>query len=543
MIAPTLPRHRGAAISLLLSLLAVPAVAPAQAPAGTPAAPPPPAASPAAPPGVAPGTDDELRRIRESRPQTITLGQVLQTAVHQSPALATARIDLEVAEAAVLEAAGIDDWVVGAEGQWTTSRAEVLENVRQQEPRSDTVSGSAGVRRSLPTGGTVDVTAAAGRSSGQYRYSTPLETETFDFERYTSSVTAGLSQPLLRGRGARVARAGQAQARLGRDARVLGREAIASRELRQLIDAYWQLAYAMRAREISESSLALARERLRITRAGIEAGSVAPTEALAVEQVIATRQQEVLASDLQVAERSLELRRMAGLEIDADHIELAAAAPLSVVPVELALRDVLARAMASSPEIAVLTPQRQGAEIEVEVTENGLLPLLDFTVRAGPNGAGDSLGTALDRTLAFDSYEVSAGLRFEYALGNRAARGAHRRARSELQRIKVNLADVQKQVASAAVRAVQAATAASERMLISQRTIELSAKNIEAEKARFELGRATNFDVLQRQEEYKQAQLNHASSVVDYLRAVAVIDSLTGNLLPRYGIRLDLASH
>jgi outer membrane protein TolC len=299
----------------------------------------------------------------------------------------------------------------------------------------------------------------------------------------------------------------------------------------------------MRAREISESSLALARERLRITRAGIEAGSVAPTEALAVEQVIATRQQEVLASDLQVAERSLELRRMAGLEIDADHIELAAAAPLSVVPVELALRDVLARAMASSPEIAVLTPQRQGAEIEVEVTENGLLPLLDFTVRAGPNGAGDSLGTALDRTLAFDSYEVSAGLRFEYALGNRAARGAHRRARSELQRIKVNLADVQKQVASAAVRAVQAATAASERMLISQRTIELSAKNIEAEKARFELGRATNFDVLQRQEEYKQAQLNHASSVVDYLRAVAVIDSLTGNLLPRYGIRLDLASH
>jgi outer membrane protein TolC len=73
-------------------------------------------------------------------------------------------------------------------------------------------------------------------------------------------------------------------------------------------------------------------------------------------------------------------------------------------------------------------------------------------------------------------------------------------------------------------------------MELSQQAVDLSEKNIEAERRRFELGRSTNFDVLQRQEEQKQARLRFARAAVDYLLATVAIDALRGRLLKGYGV-------
>ena len=47
-------------------------------------------------------------------------------------------------------------------------------------------------------------------------------------------------------------------------------------------------------------------------------------------------------------------------------------------------------------------------------------------------------------------------------------------------------------------------------------------------------------DIMQRQDELKQAQLGYALAVKDYLTAEAYIDSLTGDLLTKYGVSLDI---
>src|SRR5262245_48006332 len=57
----------------------------------------------------------------------MSLADVLQHAVQQSPALASARIDVEVAEARVLEATGIEDWVLGLNGSVNRTRKEPAE--------------------------------------------------------------------------------------------------------------------------------------------------------------------------------------------------------------------------------------------------------------------------------------------------------------------------------------------------------------------------------------------------------------------------------
>ncbi len=63
------------------------------------------------------------------------------------------------------------------------------------------------------------------------------------------------------------------------------------------------------------------------------------------------------------------------------------------------------------------------------------------------------------------------------------------------------------QIAQATARAVAQAELARRRVALSQRAIDLATENIKIETDRFNLGKATNFDVLNRQEELRQAEL------------------------------------
>ncbi len=472
-------------------------------------------------------------------PRPVGLGAVLETAVRQSPSLELARIDVAIADARALEAAGIDDWLLTATAGWLSTRAAPVGEFFQTTA-SDSVELDVDLERSLPTGGTFGL-----HGTGLFRQSTSGllvdgEFEGDEFEVYRSSVTARLYQPLLAGRGRAVARAERRLAEVERTATELDEIASATLIVRDLVQAYWELGYAQSDLEIRESSLELARERLRITEAGVDAGAVAPSEILAVQQVMATREADVEQAKLNVTRRSIDLRRLAGMAIGPGEVDVAVAAPAAIDERELPLRDLVARARASSPEIAVLRARGEGAEIEVEVTENGLLPRLDATLSFGPRGSSDDLRSTLNQMATLDEYQVGATLTYQHALGRRQAKGAHDAARGRLTRTQIGIADAELQVSAAVVEAVRVAETAARRMEISERAITLAEQNIEAEVARFELGRSTNFDVLERQDELQQAQLRYARAGVDYVSALAQLESLTGELLDAYGITLEL---
>ena len=76
-------------------------------------------------------------------------------------------------------------------------------------------------------------------------------------------------------------------------------------------------------------------------------------------------------------------------------------------------------------------------------------------------------------------------------------------------------------------------------MQLSRTAIDLTQRNIKAETGRFELGKSSNFDVLLRQEEHTQARLRYARAAADYLRAAAFLEALTGEILTRYGIKMQ----
>jgi len=476
---------------------------------------------------------DPARAQERAEPaaDAVSLAQILEHAVRHSPELASARIDVEVAEARVMEASGIEDWLIGATASYLRRRTESAEGNIIGTNEIDRIAGSISLSKLLFTGGTFSIVADSDRSETLFAFGGgDRTTET------TTSIVARLSQPLLRDRGEGVTRAAQNQAELARRAAVLQREAAARGLVRDLVSAYWELAYAAADLEIRRSSLDLARERRRLTQASVKAGATAPTEVVAVDQVIASREEEIVVAELGVLQRALDMRALAGMEIGPGHLGLVATAPLEVEPQPIDLDDVVARALRESPEIAALELRGESAQIEVEVTDNGLLPALDFSIYGGPLGTDTTFAGSVEQLAEGQGYQVGGELRFEHSFGRNSARGSSRRARAEYQRVMVDKADLRRQIARAAAEAASQAQVAARRLALSQVAIELSQKNIEAEMGRFELGKSTNFDVLERQEELKQARLRYARAVTDYLRATAFISALTGDILDQYGV-------
>ena len=459
--------------------------------------------------------------------KSTSLPELLQTAIRQTPALESARIDIAIAEARVLEASGVDDWKLTAEA--TGRRA--TQTFLGATSRSTTASVGADIIRALPTGGTIDLHAETAFDETEGGFS--------NSRLWSDAVTATITHPLFRGRGSATARAALHRAKLGRDTAALTRNQVAINAVQTIIASYWDLALAERQLAIRRAGLDLIRERRRLTQAGISGGKVAPSELLAVDQAVATQEELILTAEVAIVQRSIAVRRNSGLPIAAGAIALASGADASAAPRTATLEGSLRRAYETAPELQLLAVQDKDAAIVVEVTENGMLPRLDAALTLGPSGRDNRPSQAIKNMAKFDEFQISGTLSFEYDLGNRTARGANRAARLERDKIKVTATDVRAQIAEAVATQVASLELAARRIELASTAITLAKKNIDVEQARFTLGKSTNFDVLQRQNELQQAELTKAQAEIDARKAEASLAALTGDLLEEYGISVD----
>jgi outer membrane protein TolC len=469
----------------------------------------------------------------------LALSAAIEVAVRQNPSLAKAAVDSAIAEARYLQSLGIDDWVFTGTG--SVSFVEKSEQTDDFFGAEKSYGASLSLIKSLRTGGVFGVTATGGTSDAIVCTGDGLDLACNPGTLRSASVSFSVEHSLLRGFGSDVARASQKQAEIARDAVALSEQIDALETVRQIVTAYWEVAYAARDIEIRKGALELAQEQLRITRAGIDAGAIAPTESLAIEQGIAVREEAIVLAEVNLSERSLELRRLVGLEVGPGEIDIAATEPLVINDRDrdLDLDAAMARAIERNPSLALIANSGESAKVDVIVTQNGLKPILDLSVRGGPTATAPGVADTLELLGKFDAYSVTASVTYTQELGSRAAEGADAAARHQIRRIKIDLAEAEREISVSVVRAVNLVRTARKRIEVTQKSIALAEKNLDTEKKRFEAGDATNFDILQRQDEIQQAQLSNTRAVADYLGALALVDSLTGDLLDRHGIKLE----
>jgi len=477
-----------------------------------------------------PATADDLSTWAGPARAT-SLPDLLQEAVRQAPSLQAARIDIAIAEAQIEQTFSRDDWQIRAQ-LYGTSRSSFISGFSID--RSTTIGGTVDLSRLLPTGGTLTLHAGSQYS----RTTSPINPADIN-KNWSDELWVTMTQPLLRGRGRLLYEANERRATLSRDVAVLARRLAAIEAVQLVVSAYWDLVLAERQLAITQQSLALANERLRITTLGNAGGKIPRSEIPAVQQIIATREEDILNAELIVLERSIALRRTVGLPIGAGELGLRVTTDLATRDATWDLGQLTDRAFAASPELAQLAKQDDVTTLDIEVTENGLLPQLDAALTLGPIGQDEKFGTALANLAKFKSIAVSGSLTLEHSLGQENVRGRARELREGRRKLQVSAFDIRAQIAQTMARAVAQLELARRRVRLSDRAIALANENIQLETDRFNLGKSTNFDILGRQEELRQAELRRSQAMIDWHKAESVVQSLTGDILPAYGIALE----
>ncbi len=475
----------------------------------------------------------------ETAPQRLSLHDAIALAAKQNPTLAASVAAVRVADATVLATRGVDDLLWETSATWTRNRTDVVTSIPLQQPRVDDVQLSTSLLRLLATGGQVGLRASLDVSSAEYWADPSLNPGVSPYSTtnlVVPSVQLALSQPLLRGAGEAVARAQQRRARLARDAAVLAREAVAAAVVRDVVVAYWDLVMAKEELSIRRALTESTQQQLYAVQANIAVQKLPPSASAEVLVAMAGRQDDAIAAEEALRGQSIELARLVGSLGPADAPALDPVDSPDASPAVPPEEDALAAAVASSPQLSAIRAQSRASAIDVEVTRNGLLPQLDLRALGGPRGYDTSFGPALQQLGRFASYDVQVGVVLSEPVENRAAHGESEAAEAGLRKVRMTEADITGQVRATVMRQVGLMDAARRRIGVLSETVDAATLDLAAERAKFEVGRATNFDVLRRQDDLAQARSRALRARVDYLRAAAGLETVTGDILRHYGV-------
>jgi hypothetical protein len=199
---------------------------------------PPPPPQPQAPQTVQPPEQPDDLTAWAGAARATALPELLQSAILHTPSLASARLDIAIAEARIYQTYARDDWQIDARLTVNSSQS-YFSGVYFD--RSTTVRLAADVYRALPTGGTVTL-----HGGTQFNRSPSFVPGEGKVNNWADEITGTIAQPLLRKRGRLLWDAAERKATLARDAAVLARRLAAIAAVQAVIAAYWDLVLTER---------------------------------------------------------------------------------------------------------------------------------------------------------------------------------------------------------------------------------------------------------------------------------------------------------
>lgn len=465
--------------------------------------------------------------------EAIALNAALERAVAGNVDLRRDRVAIQLAEANLLAARGQFDFLFSSALTFQRSTEPTLSATDIVGGYTNTIGFDLGLTRQLETGGSVRLS---------------LENDAVDTNAqfscgglgscYSSNFGLTFNHPLWRGLGPEIAQANIRKQRIQRDLSLLNRQMRAANVLRDVIIAYWELAYSTQDLAIRRSAVELAREQLRITKAQIDVGRLAPIDQAAVERAIGDRLQDVAASEQTLYGRALDLRRLLGIPADPTLPMFSAVDAPAATPRQVDVVAEVRRALETNPQLKSLKAGLQLTAIDIQTAESTTNPRLDFVGTVGSRGRKNTLTETLAQTAGLDEFTWTAGLTFQTAVENRAASGQFRAAQAQAEAARLDAGALELAIRDTVMRVSTQIRTSSTRVELAKQTVGFAQQNLEAERARFSVGRSTNNDVLLRQQELKNAEISVVRATVDLLNSDAALSAITAEILDRYNVVL-----
>lgn len=391
--------------------------------------------------------------------------------------------------------------------------------------KEDVADGALGLRGTLATGATYDLSF-----NTNYEY---FQTGSAINPVFTTSSRLRVTQPLLRAAWSQyqcapivVARNLQRQTQQAYRASTLAK-------IREVEQAYFDLVAARENRAVRERSLAVADQLVEINRVKVDTGALPPIEMTSAESARAFRRSELVTAEAEVLTAADRLRR--------EIFSFQSASDWTVViePTEnieevatdlLPLDTIVGIAMKSEPRIirARLEVARLQTELDQRLSERK--PQLDAVGTVEFVGlSDDGLESYADLyNRAKDALSLTAGLAFEYPLGNRFANARVAEARLEVTKACVVLRNVEIEVNSQVRNALRNLDVSARAIRARREAVKLADQQVDVERAKFDVQASTNFQVFEVEDQRNQRRIELVRALIAHRLSLLDLPRVTG---------------
>ncbi len=397
-------------------------------------------------------------------------------------------------------------------------------------PYSDNQSTAVSISQPVITGGTVSANYNLSRNASN-------SIQSLLNPAYDGQVSLNVSQPLLQGAGTAYGRANMEIADYGVK---ISRQNFKSAVLTMILNVesqYFNVIYSRRQYAVALDSVKLAQELLDENVVKRRTGVLTDLDVVEAQSGVATAQSQLIGfkQAMQNAEDSL-LQTMGETQFGSP-VGRVDFPPLPSTDVSFDLSYKLARD--SGPNLAVIAYTIEQYKLDALMAKRNTLPQLNATGGLGHSADERSYSDASGRVWNSSGYNWSAGLQFSMPWGMRANRAFYREAMNNIESEKTALEQADQALTvqvRAAIRAVQSNV---EGVAAATSAAALSQKQYDLQKAKFDAGLATSYEVLQAQNQLETARNSEIQAEVSLRASMANLHFYEGSSLPNYRINLD----
>ncbi len=423
-----------------------------------------------------------------------------------------------------------------------------------EEVKSDRESGTVSIIQKLPTGGEINfgVTQLRNYTTNLFYSLNPS---------FTSMFQLTISHPLLKNMGFSVTRQNIIISQKNYEKSLFDFRARAGDVVFNVVQAYWNYLYYLKAYRVKEESLKLAQDLYQQNKEMVKVGTKAPLDLVEAEAEVENRRAELIEARNQLENAREQLMLQSGI---ADIPDDPAAFELpTLTREELDLRTMLDLAVRNNPGLLVAKKELESAEFQVQVKKNALKPELNLQLvlqtlgRAGTKNlylndnpftgvivgkvkgnVSDSINEALKG--AYNSIQLQ--LVYTMPIKRKKEIGEFQAAVADYYRARKNYEMIKAQVESEVRSAWRDAMAAYQRIKATTKARQLAEEKLRAEQEKFAHGASTNYMVLTYQRDLANARINELKAILDYNIALYKLRKVTGSLISYFGVRIKADS-
>jgi outer membrane protein len=474
----------------------------------------------------------------------LTMEQAVAKAIDQNIDLTVARLSPQIQDLTYAQAKGFYiPTLTGTFGQRsaTTAPANIYGGGALVD--SATMNFNAGLSQALPWwGGTTTLNWTNSRLDSTNHGNTINP-------QYQSNVIAQLVQPLFRNRSIDTNRQSLYTAEINRRLADVSLRSTTINTVANTRNAYWDLVYAVQAVDAARQSLSLAQKLVEDNRSRVEIGTMAPIDVVSAQSEAAARQLALVqaVANRQTAEITLKRLLVAGTtdplwNATLNPVDRPAASASDTIDVETALR----KALTERTDLIQARENLKISDVSMKYLRNQTLPGLDLTASyaaaatAGPVGhwaldsggnwnfVTDTPGGYWDALRQIQSVKLptwNVAVQFSYPIGNSGQDASYARSKVQYQQSLAQVRSLELRVATDITTAALTVNNNLEQVQAAGASRELAQKKLEAAQSKFEVGMATNYEVVQAQRDLNDAVvaelraiLNYRKSLVDFQR-------------------------